>query len=478
MKCIFYSSLFVLGISISGYAKIDSVRIAGHIDHLNEGDHVVLLVHKYGPFSIKPFVTKYLVKSINHSFKFVIPVLSNQESIDIEMPMGGMSYYNYFIAGTDNITLFEKRGVAIFKGEGALKYNVQHHLQCIYKFYAESSGFTYSFDSEREFEVFLCILDLVKINSIDYLKTLKGQLSIKDYLLLRSEVLLLNEVMKNNKLGLLVACPDSIRRKVLTVINKYKSNSEQLGVSYAFSENKVIRESPFYLKYILSSYEIDSCISVNKSFSIKKCYLYIREHFSGVLRERLITQFVYENKLRASEDLPFIINDAVGYLRHQDYKSVLIKLKKSYLVGVKAYDFSLHDINGIEKHLSDFKGKVVLIDFWFTGCGACRQVHPILDSLKRKYDGRPFELISVCVDFKNDSWQKSVRTGTYTSLQNVNLFAGGLSKNSPVIKYYDLTSYPTLLLIDKNGKMCNPPIDPRLDNARELVKQIDVALIK
>jgi len=54
-------------------------------------------------------------------------------------------------------------------------------------------------------------------------------------------------------------------------------------------------------------------------------------------------------------------------------------------VGTAAPDFTLEDLNGKSTTLQQFKGKVVLLDFWAPWCDPCRDGLPLLDALYRKY---------------------------------------------------------------------------------------------
>ena len=70
-------------------------------------------------------------------------------------------------------------------------------------------------------------------------------------------------------------------------------------------------------------------------------------------------------------------------------------IKKGTLVGQAAPDFTLKDLNGNRVSLSDFKGKVVVLNFWATWCGPCRVEIPHIDALYQKYKDQGLVVLGI-----------------------------------------------------------------------------------
>ncbi|MFQ5692243.1 MAG: TlpA disulfide reductase family protein, partial [Nitrospinota bacterium] len=68
------------------------------------------------------------------------------------------------------------------------------------------------------------------------------------------------------------------------------------------------------------------------------------------------------------------------------------------LDGKKAEDFVLPTLDGKTLRLSDFRGKVVFLNFWASWCPACRIEMPDMEALHRRFKGRDFAVLSVAVD--------------------------------------------------------------------------------
>jgi len=111
-----------------------------------------------------------------------------------------------------------------------------------------------------------------------------------------------------------------------------------------------------------------------------------------------------------------------------------------------APDFTLKTIDGQEITLSKLKGKVVLLDFWATWCGPCRESIPHLIQLYKAYRENGFELIGISLD-----------KGDAAVVRN---FAKSMDISYPIVmateevaRDYRVTSIPTTFFIDKEGKI-------------------------
>jgi peroxiredoxin len=113
----------------------------------------------------------------------------------------------------------------------------------------------------------------------------------------------------------------------------------------------------------------------------------------------------------------------------------------------QAPDFALTDISGKRVRLSDFKGKVVLLDFWATWCGPCKIEIPWFMEFQRKYKDKGFTVVGVSMD--EGGWEV------------VRPFLDRLKVNYPVLLGTDDTAgnfggvdvLPTTFIIDKDGRI-------------------------
>lgn len=137
--------------------------------------------------------------------------------------------------------------------------------------------------------------------------------------------------------------------------------------------------------------------------------------------------------------------------------------------GSKAIDFEFTTKDGVKTKLSDYKGKVVYLDFWASWCGPCRQQMPAAKELKRHYDGKDVVFLYVSIDKDTASWENGINA---MSIEGVHTLSPTWS--GEIAKKYNISSIPAYFLIDKKGNFATKPARP--SQKEEVIKQIDALL--
>ena len=137
--------------------------------------------------------------------------------------------------------------------------------------------------------------------------------------------------------------------------------------------------------------------------------------------------------------------------------------------AIKAPDFKLRTVDGKLVNLSDYLGKVVLLNFWGTWCGPCLQEIPDLNNLYTKYNKRGLEILGVTIPRSGipDSDKELIKfmkrwKMDYTILKDIN----GYETQLVMIEYgrsigRSITGVPTTLIIDRDGYIVRGYVGPR-----------------
>jgi peroxiredoxin len=112
-----------------------------------------------------------------------------------------------------------------------------------------------------------------------------------------------------------------------------------------------------------------------------------------------------------------------------------------------APEFALKDADGRTVRLSDYRGKVVLLDFWATWCGPCKIEIPWFKDFQRKNKDRGFEVLGVSMD--NDGWDD---VKPFASRMGIN-YRLVIGDDAVSQLYGGIEALPTTFLIDRYGKI-------------------------
>jgi thiol-disulfide isomerase/thioredoxin len=108
--------------------------------------------------------------------------------------------------------------------------------------------------------------------------------------------------------------------------------------------------------------------------------------------------------------------------------------------------FEVVTADGQRVSLDDFKGKVVLLDFWATWCGPCREALPHMKDIAKKFQGQPLVILSVSLDDNQEKWKEFVAKNGMNWLQYRD---GGFT--GPISTLFEVRAIPHTFSIDADG---------------------------
>ncbi|WP_140937882.1 TlpA family protein disulfide reductase [Sphingobacterium lumbrici] len=182
---------------------------------------------------------------------------------------------------------------------------------------------------------------------------------------------------------------------------------------------------------------------------------YVDEDF--VIKARVVRPATQEEYERSVNEFKELLNTPENLEREREIAAQ---------IGKPAPLFSVVDVDGMPYDLSQLKGKVVVLNFWFIGCAPCKREMPELNKLVEKYEAKDVVFLAFEVNNYPATKLKAIMSKSfhYTLVP---------SKRSDVAKVYEVKTYPTSYVIDQSGVIrfglagYNPFKLPELDEAIE-----------
>ncbi len=200
---------------------------------------------------------------------------------------------------------------------------------------------------------------------------------------------------------------------------------------------------------------------------------YIVEHYGD--RKSIIAVLPYLNKVTDAELIDATIAKVEAsnpdYAPIKEYKAAVEEeryQRERLAIGKPAPEFKFPDPDGKEISNTDYKGKILLIDFWASWCGPCRQEIPHVKEVYEKYNSQGIEVLSVSIDSKKEEWLKALNEEKMEWAQILAPEAG-----KEIMKEYQFSGIPYLILLDREGNIAAKHL-----RGKEIDKAIDELLAK
>lgn len=207
------------------------------------------------------------------------------------------------------------------------------------------------------------------------------------------------------------------------------------------------------------------------SIEIKK--LFAESHVLVTRQWELQKKFIRENP--SSFTSVFLLSRMENLYTTADYEAVYQGLTDEYkhtalakklekridflsptAKGKPAIPFTRTDKDGREIRLADYRGKVVLLDFWGSWCAPCRASHPHLKQLYAQYKDKGFEIIAIASEkapTPEEQKKKWLAAIEKDGINWVHILNNDGREKQDLIREYRITAFPTKILLDQDGKI-------------------------
>jgi thiol-disulfide isomerase/thioredoxin len=134
-------------------------------------------------------------------------------------------------------------------------------------------------------------------------------------------------------------------------------------------------------------------------------------------------------------------------------------------------DFSFSTLDGAKISKAGLRGKVVLLDFWASWCGPCRESLPAIADLHQKFANRSFELVGISSDIDEEAWK------SFISSNHMN-WPEYLDLDGQIGRLFDVPGYPTYVILDRDGAIAFRQTGLGPDSEKDIEAAINRALAK
>ena len=154
--------------------------------------------------------------------------------------------------------------------------------------------------------------------------------------------------------------------------------------------------------------------------------------------------YLHQDDAARAEFAAFLQRDRPGSTLHPRAERFVnhIELARATMAPM----FSLTTLDGRKISMDGLAGKVVLIDFWATWCGSCREALPRIRKIAQKFDGQPLVVLSISLDKDDARWKDFVAKNGMTWMQYRD---GGL--NGAIARLFNVDAIPATFTIDADG---------------------------
>ncbi len=399
----------------------------------------------------------------NGYFQFKISNISHPARVTLLMKSENMPIIiNYYVEPGDSIFISliktSMGDSAIFSGKGFMKFNCMAALRTDKEILENQIEIKYqrilTSGVNKLLQIFL-LNDTLGKNLLTVLSKYKKLVSPLIYEILRFDII--GSDYKDRCLTLNYSLrQDSLEKKKM---NQLFLNAVYQPVEKIQTAAGVFSED--YIEYLFRRAQNKILFQHGLEYSMTEMFFLLAKEYKGIIRDRILVTYLLRGHIAITNtEYEYCLKQAIKIMGDRMYKNYLIKQLHHQEKGSVAYNFSLPDSSGKDIQLSMYRGKIVLMDFWFSGCYSCGKFSETLEKeVINNFNDSSVVFVSICIDKEKDKWLKSLQSGHYSTPRSINVYTEGKGLDHPVVKYYNIQGCPYILLIDREGNIysATPP---------------------
>ncbi|POY37374.1 hypothetical protein C3K47_06320 [Solitalea longa] len=286
------------------------------------------------------------------------------------------------------------------------------------------------------------------------------------------------EVIRNKSL-LLGNAQGEYLNKVFGPLIEYKSHGgtpDMMEVNFSDLDIQLVPEIMVYPNWNETVTELMFAKVRSGNLKVRSINTWIADFGNAIAHPKLREEFMLEliNYSASNGDLTLNkeIKEALPLIKEPKniarLNTIKIKLAmnlnnyKSAPAGTDMNTYSFHDLTGKQVSISDYKGKIIFIDIWNTGCRPCIAEMPFLRKMEQDMQGEDVVFLSISCDYTTEVWKKFLENRNQTDEHQLIM-----GKKNPFFEKIGRSGIPRFVVLDKEGKMvnsncCKRPSNPLL----------------
>ena len=246
-----------------------------------------------------------------------------------------------------------------------------------------------------------------------------------------------------------------VEKATMSVDSLQKSNApDSLVLAAKTNENNIIQDLNTHLQQFINTNNNPTICAMALSWASRT---FAKADFESALAD-LLKKFPDNVALKSIKEN---YDQQLAQMAERESRE-----KNNSWVGKQAPDLALTDPGGNTISLQSFKGKYVLVDFWASWCGPCRQENPNVVRAYNEFKNKNFTILGVSLDKDKDAWQQAIRADqlTWTQISDLKYW------NSKAVEIFKFEGIPFNILIDPQGKIIAEGL--RGDDLENKLKQV------
>lgn len=473
-------------------SKMNATIICGKTSNLIFGDTVTLVLN--GPFysyqsSPERYATQILTTTTDGqgNFKFKIETEDSPFHVSLYLSSkrdilghlignGDLAYY--LVSPTDSIHVDFTTPERKFTGKGASLFEAQYQIE------QSDKGQILLKKNEHDYlntmpRKWLEQKDSLLNDQLNSLLSFQSKLTPTEYSIIRADLIGSNRVFVCQLIRYsLPQNQNNLNLELRGLIAELKNRQPYIQLS----NNAALAPKYVFYLYEKLKLEMQADLSIGEVPSDRSYFEKINADFNGNLKDKLLAWWLMDlasmNALKSE-----YAELALSVMHNAAFIKLVKNLEETFTQTQKVTGFEFKNTNNQTVRLTDFKGKVIVLDMWFTGCTGCKRVAAGLPNVEKAFTNNgKVVFISLSIDKDRQRWLNSIdsKHGKYfiTSTTQYLYTCGTGEKNDFIKKYVPNGAYPSMMIINGKGELFSTTPTHPIDNESQamLIKEIKSAL--